>query len=215
MSMSKTLLAAALALAATSASAAITYNASGGMFSTEPGQVTLDFDDLMLPSGFASYTGTVIPFPGNGGYAAEPPGDLTAFYSVGATNGQMPVTSATFGGPGISYFGFYMGSPDTYNSMTFYNGATAIFTLNGSQMAAAALLMPDGNQSHGFYMNVHANGGPSFTKIEFSSVDGNGNAINAFETDNHAYVISVPEPESYAMFGAGLGLLALLRRRKN
>ena len=37
---------------------------------------------------------------------------------------------------------------------------------------------------------------------------------NAFETDNHAFISAVPEPETYAMLLAGLGLMAVIARRK-
>ena len=56
MTIRKILLAAALAASAAGAHAAVTYDATGGLTSTEPGPVvTNTFDDGMLPTGFATY----------------------------------------------------------------------------------------------------------------------------------------------------------------
>jgi hypothetical protein len=68
----------------------------------------------------------------------------------------------------------------------------------------------DNNWTTTSYLNIFTNGGPAITKITFSA------SQNAFETDNHAYIAAVPEPETYAMMLAGLGLMGLVaRRRKN
>ncbi|MES2160430.1 MAG: PEP-CTERM sorting domain-containing protein [Pseudomonadota bacterium] len=209
MSLSKTLLALGLAGAALSASAAVTYTATAGLTSGVGGVTTNTFDDGLLPVGFATYDqpGALIPAPGNSGYAAEPPGDLTTFFSVGVSNGQPSSSSVTFGGPGVSYFGYYMGSPDSYNIVTMYSGNTMVLQINGSDMAAAASLLADGNQQVGFYMNFYTNGGTTITQVTFSANQ------NAFESDNHSYISAVPEPRTYAMILTGLGLLVFSSRR--
>lgn len=209
MSISKTLLALSLAGAALSASAAVTYTATAGLTSGVGGVTTNTFDDGLLPVGFATYDqlGALIPAPGNSGYAAEPPGDVTTFFSVGVSNGQPSSSSVTFGGLGVSYFGYYMGSPDNYNIVTMYSGNTMVLQINGTDMATAASLMADGNQQVGFYMNFFTNGGTTITKVTFSANQ------NAFESDNHSYISAVPEPETFAMLLTGLGLLGLASRR--
>ncbi|HAT31718.1 MAG TPA: PEP-CTERM sorting domain-containing protein [Janthinobacterium sp.] len=202
---------AALATAAFGASAATpTFSAGGtvvngaGIMSSVAGATTITFDANALPG---NYTGGMVFASGHPGYAALPPHDQTPFYSVGITNGQTDPGTATFAG-GLKYFGFYMGSADTYNSVIFYSADHSNYTLTGNAMAALGGVSPNGNQSQGFYVNAWASGS-AFTKIEFHS------PRNAFETDNHAYLSAVPETESYAMLLAGLGLLAFMRRRQS
>lgn len=206
---SRTLLALGLAGAALSASAGVTYTATGGTTSGVAGVTTNTFDDGLLPAGFATYDqlGALIPSPGNPGYAAQPPGDPTAFFSVGVSNGQPSSSSVTFGGLGVSYFGYYMGSPDGYNIVTMYSGNTMVLQITGTDMASAASLMANGNQQTGFYMNFFTDSGTTITKVTFSSNQ------NAFESDNHSYIAAVPEPGTYAMLLTGLGLLGFASRR--
>lgn len=207
----KTLLALALAGASLNAGAAVTYTATGGLNSAVGGVTTNTFDDGLLPSGFATYDqlGALIPSPGNPGYAAQPPGDPTAFFSVGVSDGQPSSSSVTFGGFGVSYFGYYMGSPDNYNIVTLYSGNTMVLQINGTDMASAASQLANGNQQTGFYMNFFTDSGTTITQVTFSSNQ------NAFESDNHSYIAAVPEPRTYAMLLTGLGLLGLASRRSD
>jgi hypothetical protein len=211
MTIRKILLAAALAASATAASAAVTYDATPGLNSLAGGAITNTFDDGLLPAGFATYDntpGALIPFPGNSGYAALPPADTSAyFFSVGATHGQPSLSGVSFGGNGVSYFGYYMGSPDSYNIVTLYSGNDVVLQISGNEMAAAANTMANGNQGTGFYMNFHGNG-TNITRVTFAA------NTDAFETDNHAYIAAVPEPETYAMLLAGLGLVGFAARRR-
>ncbi|MYM21146.1 PEP-CTERM sorting domain-containing protein [Duganella sp. FT135W] len=209
MTIAKLLLGLSLAGAALGAQATVTYNATSGLTSLNPGPglVTNTFDGQVLPTGFATYdsAAALIAAPGNSGYAAEPFNDTTDFFSVGTSHGQVSSSSVTFGGLGVSYFGFYMSSPDTYNTVTFYTSAGAE-TITGTQMAGKAGVAVDGNQGVGFYMNFYS--AAPITKVTFSSNQ------DAFETDNHSYIAAVPEPETYAMLLAGLGLVSVAARRR-
>jgi hypothetical protein len=207
---------ACLAAASFSAQAADPTFTTGGTALLNQGQVssvdhaaTVDFNPGWLSStADYSYTNfTITQAPGNSGYSAEPPGDATDFFSVGTAPQHVSTTATlTFGGAGASYFGMYLGSPDGYNSITFTgNGVNKTFS--GSDLAGA---WADGNQGTGLYINFFAAQGTSFTTVTFNS------GTNAFETDNHAYLMAaaVPEPETYAMMLAGLALVGLARRRK-
>lgn len=209
MSIANILLGVGLASAVFSANAAITASATAGPDSSnpDPGLVTNTFDGMVLPTGFANYDSlaALIAAPGNSGYAAAPPGDTTDFFSVGTTHGQVSSSSVTFGGYGVSYFGFFMGSPDVYNTVTIYT-AGGEQTWDGAQMAALAGQLGNGNQGVGFYMNF--TGDAPITKVTFASTQ------DAFESDNHSYIAAVPEPETYAMLLAGLGLIGVAARRR-
>jgi len=210
MTIVKLLIGLGLAGAAVGAQAAITYNATAGQNSLQPVTATLTFDSMVLPTGFATYDNlaALIAHPGDPGYAAQPPLDPTPFFSVGVTHGQPSSSSVAFGGAGVVYFGFYMGSPDSYNQVSFYSGAIPLGTFTGTQMAAAAGVPADGNQQVGFYMNFFTSS-LAITQVTFSANQ------DAFESDNHSFIAApIPEPETYAMLLAGLGLIGAWGRRK-
>ena len=68
--------------------------------------------------------------PGNpSGVSAAPPGITDNYYSVGPNNPDNAtglVGTANFSATPLKYFGFYMGSPDTYNVVEVYNGASLL-----------------------------------------------------------------------------------------
>jgi hypothetical protein len=103
----------------------------------------------------------------------------------------------------MSYFGFYMGSPDAYNFITFYGaGDVPIRTFTGDQLLTPA----GGDQTVGRFVNFWATSGTTFDKIVMSS------DIAAFETDNHAY--AAPDGGMTLMLlGSALVGLETLRRR--
>jgi hypothetical protein len=167
-----------------------------------------------LPSGTAggvqyTYSGGALFNYGAGstlpnGTSARPVGSAGNYWSIGpqpvAQQGPGIVTFSS----GISYFGFLWGSPDAYNSVSFYSGDTLLGRFDGSLV----LVPPNGNQAFSAYANVATGPGQWITKVRFDS------SVNAFETDNHAFVPAVPEPETYALMAAGLGLLMLAAWRR-
>lgn len=190
---------------------AITLDAAlGQLLSLEAGVVTETFAGG-LP---ANYSGGMIRTgPGNpSGVSAAPPGITDNYYSVGPNNPDNVtglVGTADFSATPLRYFGFYMGSPDTYNVIEIYNGATLLKTFTGSDFATAAGTNPNGNQGVGLFVNIRAEANEQFNIVKFIT----NPSINAFETDNHA-VVAVPEPSTYAIMGIGLALFGLAGRRR-
>ena len=204
-------IAVAALLAATSASAYTvteggTSAGADGVKSSHAGAITTDFNlSLVNPIG---YLGGGVVFGDSSGSWASPPADTTNYFSVGPSTGGTTATISL--GFDSDYFGYYGGSPDLYNSIELWNSGSMVGSFTGAELAAAIPHPADGNQSVGAYVNISAsNASEYFDTIKILSTS------NAFETDNHA-VTQVPEPESYAMFMAGLGLMGFIaRRRKN
>lgn len=190
-------------------------------FSTQAGASTIDFDAIAYaptnagavatPTNYSgtaggvgySYTGGALyntitsPIPN---ISARPVGSLNNYWSIGTSSQQQGPGIATFSVP-LSYYGFLWGSTDSFNKVEFYSGASLVGTMYAPPV-------PTGSQIKAQYANVFASAGQQFTMIKFHS------SSNAFETDNHA-VVAVPEPETYAMLLAGLGLIGTIARRRN
>lgn len=221
---------AAALVALASSAQALTFTTSSGSFSAVAGANTIDFGISQinnsapasgaLPSGTLggvtySYSGGAL-FNFNSssslpnGTSARPVGSTGNFWSIGTSPAaQQGPGIIDFGPTGVSYFGFLWGSPDGsgWNSLRFYNGNTQIGpTLDGSSV----LIPPNGNQQFSSYFNVFAGAGEVITRVQFGATQ------NAFETDNHAFIAAapIPEPETYAMLLAGLGLLGFHARRR-
>lgn len=166
-------------------------------------------------------------FKGNHPGLAAPPGQESTCFASGPLQLNKPNTpnSATidfgtalntsFSGKKIDYLGFYWGSIDDYNSITFYSGDQVIQTLNGADVRAAGAA--SGNQiavGSNRYVNLAFDADEQFTKLVFSSNN------YAFEIDNVAIRVAgvnqVPEPASLGLLGFGLVASGfMVRRRKN
>ena len=96
---------------------------------------------------------------------------------------------------------------DTYNTLTFYNGATLVASFTGSDITSPNLA--NGNQtapSTNLYVNFLDL--PNFDKFVMNSTQ------YAFEADNIA-VGTVPEPTTMLLLGLGLvGLVGARRKVK-
>jgi hypothetical protein len=218
------LLTAALSVSASAAVITVggTAVAGEGLKSSEVGATTVEFN--LTPTN-PNYTEDGVTYSGLSagsittgsvsGQCAAPPNDTSAYLCVGP-NRNSPVT-ATFASL-VNYFGFYVGSIDAYNSLEFFNGATKVLTLTGTEIATRSGIAANGNQSLGFYINIYAsNNSEQFNKVVLISTQ------NALETDNHAFALvdripgqdsSVPEPSTYLTMIPAIGALAWWRKRK-
>jgi hypothetical protein len=109
-------------------------------------------------------------------------------------------------------FSLYMGSPDSFNHITFrvFSNNSLLATLSGEQIWAGNDPGEDnGDQNWGkrIYYNFD---GAHVTKIEFTSSPG-----NSFEFDGLAAAVAAPEPTTWALMIMGFGGAgAMIRRRK-
>jgi hypothetical protein len=204
-------LAAVVLLAATSASASYVVTAGGasvpgeGLTTSVAGATVVDFNSsLGNPSG---YTGGAVKNDSLSDNWASPPWDTSNYFSVGpstSTPGTVLLNSLS------QYFGYFGGSPDTYNSVELWRDTTKLATFNGSYLASVVPLAADGNWASGAYWNIWAsNSSEYFNKVLFVS------STNAFETDNHASLSAVPLPAAAWLFGSALlGFMTVSNRRK-
>jgi hypothetical protein len=192
-------------------------------------------DDLnVLPAGFslltdfdgggdpnAVFAGNVLSFPASVSNSAPPPfsggSDLccnssSAIYKADDTN------YASVQGNGVSTlkllsgyltsFSFYMGSPDTYNTVIFGIAGAPDDVFSGAAIWGG---VPAGNgdRTKGYRVTYNFNGAKVKT-ITFKS------GSDAFEFDSLAGTSVVPEPTSWALMILGLGGVgaALRSRRK-
>ena len=117
---------------------------------------------------------------------------VTGDYSFISTGGSATILFA----PGVSSFSFLWGSPDSYNSVLVNN----VKTFTGFDVVAS----PSGLNSDTRFVTIsNTDGGLSSLVFTASNV--------AFEL---ASVTPVPEPETYALMLAGLGVVGFMARRR-
>lgn len=164
-----------------------------------PGAFTIDFETPPA-LGVNWDTANVYPATHLPEAAAPVPGGSGAFIAsnqIGEISGS---TSITFPVK-LEYAGFHWGSPDTFNTVEFFNAGV-------SQGSFTGALVPPANGDQGVSPFVSFSGGV-FDRIDFSSTQYN------FEVDNLTVVplggVQLPEPSGTVL--AALGGIFCLRRR--
>lgn len=162
---------------------------------------------------FSSGVDAVGTFSPSVGYAfADLAGEHILPFSVDTgryafvTAGLSPVALNLTGD--MQYFGLLWGTVDSYNTISFYDGATLVASYTGSDIAAKAGVVDTGSAV--VYANFWADAGETFDRVVFES------SQNSFEFDN-VRVAPTPLPAALGLFGsaiAGMGALGLRRRRK-
>ena len=106
-----------------------------------------------------------------------------------------------------TWLGLLWGSIDTGNQLTFMNGSTTVFTVDGTAVQnAAAGFAGNGFQGPGGSAYVLVNTSTPFTSVIASS------STVSYEFGG-VVASDVPEPSSFwCLFGLGIGIVALRRR---
>jgi hypothetical protein len=186
-----------------------------------------NFDSSPLGTGtFTTPTGIVVSFAGGGqsvtgsvsgeyaapylsggngvNFGSQPDGaDATTYLATGGSGSSVTLALA---GP-TRYMGLLWGSVDSYNTLTFYNGATMVGQFKGADVTSLA--NGDQGENGTFYVNINLS--DSFTRVVAES------SSKAFEFDNVAFStnpLRVPEPGTVGVFLLGLLLAGSAYRMK-
>ena len=192
----------------------LTLGAGGGLATGPNGSVTVSFvtDGQAVQGGSSGLYAPPVLSGGNGnGFgpanANQADGaDATTYLTAGGVSGSQ--ATLTFGATEM-YMGLLWGSVDSFNTLSFYNGATLVGTVTGSQVLAS----PNGDQGVNGTVYVNINSTLPFDSVVATS------SLHAFEFDNVAYnKTAVPEPTTMIagallLLPFGASTLRILRRR--
>ena len=194
---------AAAALLASAANAAITVTSTPG---PTPGQTLVETFDAPAAAGFTFSPTTAGTSTMSGIFTsstpfvdAAPTGDTTAFFAgLGAPGTDGVVGTLTSATP-LTSVSVEIGSLDTFNTVSFYNGSTLVEALTGSAISPLA-----GTSTTAYYAFTDTSG--TFTSVTFGS-----SPHNAIEIDNIG-ISAAPEPSTWAMMFAGVAMVGAALR---
>ena len=197
---SATLIAAAALFAAGGAQAQVTGSLGGGT------GTFLSLSDAGLNGGSVATLSGGTVYTADQPFADVPAGTIFGddFLAAGPTSGA-PAT-LSFAGSGVDYISFLWGSPDIYNRLTVTTTGGVEKTFNTAQLGFS---ISNGNQTFSQYVQFLATGGSKIVALTFDNTP----ARDAFESANFS-ITPVPEPETYALLLAGLGVVGFVARRR-
>lgn len=192
----------AAALFAGTASAATVTVADLGPANATP--IAFANADAVTGTVFQSVTGSVSGI-------RRSPWEGTGFLGSGVYTSVSANSAATYDfGPSLS-LSLVWGSPDAYNRLSFFSGATLLGTITGQQVTTEVKplsTLPNSSPSQGFaFVELALAGGLAFDRVTFESI-----GSNAFEYGSVS-ATPVPLPAAGWMLLAALGGLGFLRRR--
>jgi len=204
----KSLFACVALAASVGAQAQVTGALGGGagtfLLLSSPAQCTLAVPCTLTGSVNAEIVGGTI-LNSDQPFADIPKGAIAGgnFLSAGPTTTEP--STVTFDS-GIDYISFLWGSPDTFNLLTVGSTAPGATSQNFTAMSLG-FPVTNGDQSFSQYVQFTGLNGSKITSLTFSS------SIDAFESANYS-VTPIPEPETYALMLAGLGVVGFIARRR-
>jgi len=219
----------------------VSYGAAGAQTTTVSGASTYNFDSLTAGLNTNVVWSGVGTFDSVWAQAADQFGGAggTGKYAVTgseASSANLLSTTLTLSTP-QAYIGFWLSAADAQNNLSLYQGTTLLATVNLSVVVNALGTCSTSNHYCGNPNNTTQDTGEPFVYVNFFGTSGttitkavftNANNSTGFEFDNVSVdptqvavtgtvvssIIVTPEPANLALAASGLGLLALLLRRR-
>ena len=167
-----------------------------------------------------------VPPAGSGVFAQGVVGSISdvtlspyAFNTNGTTNtpynviseGSAGSGSATYNLSGSNSFLFLWGSPDSYNTVTFYSGANATGTNVGSFSGSDLTCYSSTCADTGWAEALFTDSTGTFGSVVLAN---SGEAAFEFGIGKFSTALGTPLPGTLALFAGGLGLLGFVGSRK-
>lgn len=173
-----------------------TSGASASTITFTQNQVTVPADFITTPT---MTSGNYTVTSGSNNYQSSPFPNQISPYSCLSCGTPAVAGTATYDLPvGSTGFSIFWGSPDSYNSIEFFDGGTLLDTVTGTDLNPPA---GSGHNLVDFSFN-----GQTVTSVVLAD-----NGTQAFE---YSDVSLTPIPAALPLFMGGLGLIGLLTRRR-